>query len=98
MTAQLFNGSSLILQDDLLHSGNRGASDTPMGNDIHDVPLDRLTAKMRQTFTTLDNEGALLVIEIDKLIELQPERQAELLDHVVEVTRQSIRRSDILSA
>ncbi len=96
MTTQLFNGSALLLQDDLLHGDTDDQVGQPPPTDIHDVPLDRLTASMRQTFTSLENEGALLVIELDSLVMMQPERQAELLDHVVTVARASIRRTDIL--
>ncbi len=96
MTAQLFDGSALLLQNDLLHGGERDDADIPMDDQIHEIPLNRLTASIRQAFTAMDNEGALLVIELDTLIDMQPERQAALLDHVIEVARSSIRRTDIL--
>lgn len=90
MATQLFDGSSLLLQDDLLHA------EAPAPNHLNQVPCSRLAASMRQAFAALDNEGALLVIELDNLILMQPERQAELLDHVVEVAQHSVRRADIL--
>jgi len=93
MTAQLFNGSALLLQDDLLH---QTADEAQVPVETDEVPLDRLAATIRQAFTAVDNEGALLVIELDKLIPMQPERQAELLDHVISIARTSIRRTDIL--
>ena len=92
MTTQLFNGSSLLLQDDLLHE----IAETSVPLDIDGVPLDRLAASLRRAFTAFDNQGALLVIELDNLKSMQPERQAALLDHVVTIARSSIRRTDIL--
>ena len=92
MTAQLFNGSSLLLQEDLLHE----ITETNVPFDTDGLPLHRLAASLRRAFTAFDDQGALLVIELDNLISMQPERQAELLDHVVSIARSSIRRTDIL--
>lgn len=96
MTTQLFNGSALLLQDDLLHGDGGDALASRQATNLHDVPLDRLTSSIRQAFTGLENEGALLVMELDALVDKEPERQLELLDHVVSVARRSIRRTDLL--
>lgn len=94
MVTRLFDGSSLLLQDDLLHQ----PTDDPMPDlGTEDFPLDHLAASVYQAFAALDNEGALLVIEVDKLVTLQPDRQSELLEHVIEIARASIRRTDILA-
>ncbi len=93
MTTKLFDGSSLLLQDDLLHTD---PVRSPTAIHMQTVPLSRLAASLRNAFAALDNEGALLVIELDNLIPLQAERQAALLDHVVEIAHQSVRRTDIL--
>jgi len=93
MSTRLFNGSSLLLQDDLLHQPFDDSILDPMEEDD---PLGHLAASIRQAFAAMDNEGALLVIELDKLIPLEPERQAELLEHVIGIARISIRRSDTI--
>jgi len=80
MTAQLFNGSALLLQDDLLHD----AVEASVPVDTDEVPLARLAASIRHAFAAVDHEGALLLIEVDELVPLHSERQAELLDHVVQ--------------
>jgi len=89
MATTLFDGSSLLLQDDLLQHDL-------LSPNVDQVPLSRLAASMRQAFAALDHEGALLVIELDNLVGLDARRQALLLDHVVAIARSNIRRTDIL--
>jgi len=91
MTSILFEGSSLLLQGDLLHDP---VDDVILDIDPWEVRLDHLASSIRQAFAFHDYEGALLVIELDELDESL--RQVVLLDRIVELARTSIRKSDIL--
>ncbi|MFT7475174.1 MAG: GGDEF domain-containing protein [Verrucomicrobiales bacterium] len=93
MVTTLFDGSSLLLQDDLLH---QPLEDTLFDIEPWHLPLDHLASSIRQVFAAYDNEGALLVVEIDEIHPLRAERQGSLLDHVAGIARSSIRRLDIL--
>lgn len=86
----LFDGSALLLQEDLLH----GEESAP--SHVDQVPFSRLAASLRQAVAGLDHECALLVLELDHLIDCEPEQQMQMLDHVVAVVRANIRRTDIL--
>lgn len=88
-----FDGSALLLQDDLLHQKVEHL------DDLLPEPrtcLDRLAASIRRAFELTDDDGALLVIEIDDADPLETEAQLALLDHVATIARQSIRKSDVL--
>ncbi len=91
MTSTMFEGSSLLLQGDLLHER---IDDVLLELDPWEVGLDRLASSIRQAFAFHDYEGALLVIELDELDASL--RQVVLLDRIIELTRTSIRKSDIL--
>lgn len=88
-----FDGTALLLQDDLLHQ------DVEHLGDLLPEPrtcLDHLAASIRRVFELTDDEGALLVIEIDDADPLETDSQNVLLDHVAAIARQSIRKSDVL--
>lgn len=92
MKPTTFDGSALLLQDDLLHSQGSHDDDGPPGP----LEIDHLAWSIRQGFAATDQEGALLVIEIDESDDLDADDRSMLLDHVAQIARTSIRRSDIL--
>jgi GGDEF domain-containing protein len=81
MASTTFNGSALLLQDDLLH------------DEFH---LDQLASSIRQAFAATDQEGALLVLEIAHSADFDEAQQATLMDHVSAIASSSIRRFDPL--
>lgn len=93
MTTTLFEGTDLLLQGDLLHE--------PLGcdgteNDLWEVGLGHLASSIHQAFATFDDEGALLVIEIDSTDFDVPEVQRTVLQRVEELARKSIRKTDLI--
>lgn len=88
-----FDGSTLLLQDDLLH----GLETTVRDFDEHaDLRPDHLAPSIRRAFTATDDEGALLVVEVDAVEPLESGRSDALLGLVASVARRSIRKSDIV--
>lgn len=88
-----FDGSTLLLQNDLLHG-----VDSPL--DAHtgepSTCPDHLAPSIRRAFAATDDEGALLVVEVDHASSMDPARERDLLDIVVTVARASIRKHDIV--
>ena len=89
MTGTLFEGTNLLLQDDLLHEPPEfgGHTTTPWK-----AELDHLASSIHQAFAANDYEGALLVIEINFEDADVPEIRQTSLDRVEELARKSIRR------
>ena len=93
MSTQMFDGSSLLVRTDLLSL----ETDRPFRDSfVDELPLDRLAASIRRAFTGVDNEGALLVVELDNADVIEPEQHMSLLDTVAEIARSSIRRTDVI--
>ena len=93
MATTLFDGSSLLLQDDLLHGE---VDDVLTEGSIWEAQIDHLGSSIRQAFAAFDDEGALLVVELDSTDPMDLHFQATELDRVSTIARASIRRSDIL--
>jgi len=94
MASTSFTGSALLLQDDLLHEEFQHLEE-----DEKQTPnphLDHLASSIRQAFATTDQEGALLVLEIDHSNDFSDAQQAALMDHVSSIASSSIRRFDPL--
>lgn len=88
-----FEGSTLLLQNDLLHGSN------PAWSDVDDPPeteLNHLVPSIRRAFSATDDEGALLVLEIDNAELLATTEDMALLDLVMNVARGSIRKHDLI--
>ncbi len=93
MTTTAFDGTTLLLQSDLLHG------DDPLENESDGRPetcLDHLAASIRRAFADTDDEGALLVIEIDDAEPFETDRQHLITQHVATIARSSIRKFDLL--
>jgi GGDEF domain-containing protein len=94
MASTTFTGSDLLLQDDLLHEEFQHVEeDNKQAPSPH---LDRLASSIRQAFAGTDQEGALLVLEIDHSDDFSDAQQAALMDHVSSIASGSIRRFDPL--
>lgn len=88
-----FDGSTLLLQNDLLH-GNDPACD-----DVNDPPptsLNHLVPSIRRAFSATDDEGALLIVEVDHANLLETNDELDLLEGVADIARKSIRKHDLI--
>ncbi len=96
MATTTFDGTTLLLQSDLLHG-----VDSPLGESTLDEPetcLDHLAVSIRRAFAATDDEGALLVIEVDDIESDDPDHQATITQSVADIARTSIRKFDLLVA
>ncbi len=94
MAITAFDGTTLLLQSDLLHGG-----DTRLDQPADTEPetcLDHLAASIRRAFATTDDEGALLVIEIDNIEPDDSDHQTTITHRVADIARASIRKFDLL--
>lgn len=94
MATTSFDGTTLLLQRDLLHG-----DDDPLEQSIPretETCLDQLAASIRRAFAVTDDEGALLVVEVDDIESDDPEHQATITQSVADIARSSIRKFDLL--
>lgn len=88
----MFNGSALLLQDDLLHDEFQHVEEDEIP--APSPHLDHLASSIRLAFATTGQEGALLILEIDHSDDFGEAQQAALMDHVSSIASGSIRRFD----
>lgn len=93
MTSVLFEGTSLLLQGDLLHSH---VDFDHVDANAPGVALDHLGSAIHQAFAAFDNVGALLVVEADLGSTATAVDRLGALDAVARLTRPLIRRGDII--
>jgi len=93
MTSLLFEGSSLLLQGNLF---DEFSEDEQADSHQKRSQLQGLSSSIRQLFAAFDNEGALLVVEVDAHETVSKLAKAELLDQVGDLVRANVRRYDIV--
>lgn len=93
MTALFFEGSPLLLQQSLFDEFAPANVDTSRTDQVE---LLRISDAIRHAFAAFDNEGALLVIEAN-IDETQPDStRADILNHIITMARDNVRRTDIV--
>ena len=89
-----FDGSTLLRHEDLVHGGDHRVA----GESSHtSTQTEYRTASIRRAFATTDDEGALLLLEVDVDDALDEQRRHDLLDLVAEIANNSIRKHDLVA-